>query len=313
MRWACVVLLFHVPSLYSIAKGRRISLIKIKKSAAPARYPENSGHGAPAFTGRCFNRSFEIAALRGYNERDSAGKGRCVKKPPKNARGAKNAKDSLLAAGVRVFALYGYEGASTRQLAKEAGVNISAIAYYFSGKEGLYNAVIAHITAEMRDILGVQLQIAQAAMGQEGGMTDEQCRDILHGFIRGMTGFLLSEKVSPHAARIFIREQTDPTAAFDTLYAQTIRPVHEMITRLVAQLAGLDFPGEAATLCAHAVMGQVFGFKTHYATIMARLGWKKCGPAEVEKVTAVVLRHTDSIVAGYRAGRRKDKKQKGAS
>jgi len=219
-------------------------------------------------------------------------------------KSAPTARASLIAAATRLFALYGFEGAGTRDIAREAGVNISAIAYYFSGKEGLYRAVIEDITAEMRDIVGPRLQAARTAL-DDGTATDARCREILHGFLSGMGRFLLSDGVSPHAARIFIREQTDPTAAFDALYAETIGPVHETVTRLVAHLARLPYPGEAATLCAHAIMGQLFGFRTHHATIMARLGWKKWNPAAAEKAIAVVLRHTDAILDARRRAAKK--------
>jgi AcrR family transcriptional regulator len=38
----------------------------------------------------------------------------------------------------RLFALNGYNATSTRDIVSEAGVNISAIAYHFGGKEGLF-------------------------------------------------------------------------------------------------------------------------------------------------------------------------------
>src|SRR5579862_9588675 len=47
----------------------------------------------------------------------------------------------LLEAAIDVFGRHGFDGASTRMLAKAAGVNLQAIPYHFGGKEGLYLAV----------------------------------------------------------------------------------------------------------------------------------------------------------------------------
>jgi len=51
----------------------------------------------------------------------------------------------MIEAAIEMFALRGYEGASTRLLAESAGVNLPAIQYYFGSKEGLYRAVVDHV------------------------------------------------------------------------------------------------------------------------------------------------------------------------
>lgn len=52
-----------------------------------------------------------------------------------------SAKAKLISEAGKLFAEHGYEGVSTREIAKAAEVNISLISYYFEGKEGLYLAV----------------------------------------------------------------------------------------------------------------------------------------------------------------------------
>lgn len=51
-------------------------------------------------------------------------------------------KDHIIDVAERVFAELGYEGASTRHLASEAGVNMAMINYYFGSKDGLMKAVL---------------------------------------------------------------------------------------------------------------------------------------------------------------------------
>ncbi|GEM_PF-77464 len=48
----------------------------------------------------------------------------------------------LVAAAKKVFALKGYAGTTVREIAKEAGVNLSLVSYHFAGKEGLYRTCI---------------------------------------------------------------------------------------------------------------------------------------------------------------------------
>ncbi len=49
-----------------------------------------------------------------------------------------DSREALLQAAKRVFAAKGFEGATVKDLADEAGVNVSLVSYHFGGKENLY-------------------------------------------------------------------------------------------------------------------------------------------------------------------------------
>ena len=51
-------------------------------------------------------------------------------------------REQLLKTAARLFAEKGFEAVSTRELAREADVNMAMIAYYFGSKEGLFKAII---------------------------------------------------------------------------------------------------------------------------------------------------------------------------
>ena len=51
-------------------------------------------------------------------------------------------RNSILIAAQGLFSELGYEGTSTRQIAKESGANMSMINYYFGSKEGVFLEVI---------------------------------------------------------------------------------------------------------------------------------------------------------------------------
>ncbi len=55
---------------------------------------------------------------------------------------------SILEAAERLFAKSGFEGTSVRDIAREAGVNVAMISYYFGSKEKLLEAIVtARISA----------------------------------------------------------------------------------------------------------------------------------------------------------------------
>jgi AcrR family transcriptional regulator len=53
---------------------------------------------------------------------------------------ALDSREALLIAAQKVFAEKGFDGATVKDVADEAGVNISLISYHFGGKENLYRA-----------------------------------------------------------------------------------------------------------------------------------------------------------------------------
>ncbi|MBS1961120.1 MAG: TetR/AcrR family transcriptional regulator [Bdellovibrionales bacterium] len=51
-------------------------------------------------------------------------------------------KDALLAAAKKVFAAKGFDGATVKDIAEAAGVNVSLVSYHYDGKEKLFRACV---------------------------------------------------------------------------------------------------------------------------------------------------------------------------
>jgi AcrR family transcriptional regulator len=62
-------------------------------------------------------------------------------------------KDHILDVAERVFSDKGFDGASTRLISGEAGVNMAMLNYYFGSKEGLFLAVFQRKIASFQNIL----------------------------------------------------------------------------------------------------------------------------------------------------------------
>ena len=68
-------------------------------------------------------------------------------------RGARaSTKARILEAAEAVFATKGFEGASTREIAAKAGVNISSLHYHWETKETLYYAVFESVYKQLMEI-----------------------------------------------------------------------------------------------------------------------------------------------------------------
>ncbi|MES2061447.1 MAG: TetR/AcrR family transcriptional regulator [Bacteroidota bacterium] len=62
-------------------------------------------------------------------------------------------KDHILDVAERVFAELGYDGASTRMISGEAGVNMAMLNYYFGSKEGVFLAIFERRISTFQSLL----------------------------------------------------------------------------------------------------------------------------------------------------------------
>lgn len=67
---------------------------------------------------------------------------------------ADSSRQKILAVAEKLFAENGYHGTSTRDLARESGMNISLISYYFGNKEGLYKTLFLEFAQSAHEQLG---------------------------------------------------------------------------------------------------------------------------------------------------------------
>jgi AcrR family transcriptional regulator len=73
---------------------------------------------------------------------------------PTSPNKGEQARRKLLLAALKKIGEKGYENASVREIADEAGQNVAAIAYYFGNKEKLYAAVLEGIGAYLGSVFG---------------------------------------------------------------------------------------------------------------------------------------------------------------
>ena len=71
--------------------------------------------------------------------------------------------EPLLDTAIEQFGRYGFEGASTRQIAKASGAAMSSITYHFGGKEGLYLAAADRIASGISEMQAPLFAAARAA------------------------------------------------------------------------------------------------------------------------------------------------------
>ncbi len=182
-------------------------------------------------------------------------------------------RNQLLETGLRLFAQFGYEAVTTRQLAAEAGVNIAAIAYHFGGKRELYRAVLQQLIDDTEALFGPALANLRDGIDRANG-DRKQLAGLASNLIGRLTRLFISEEFMKWRAPMVLREFSMPSEDFDILYQGRIGPLHREVTRLAAAALQISEESPEAAIRAHTVMGQVFVFEIARHILWRRLEWE---------------------------------------
>ena len=202
-------------------------------------------------------------------------------------------RERLIEAAIDVFGRHGYEGATTRQIAKAAEANLAAIVYHFGSKEALYLAVVEHLVDEINRRMGPVLAFVEASFPERPAEAVALLKRMLGAFV----DVILGNPEAQRWARIIIRELLDPTDAFDVIYGFTGR-AHALTTRLVAVADGADAEAMETKLRAFTVIGQGIVFRVANAMVLRRIERDELGPEERETIKRILAGNVDAMFAG---------------
>lgn len=198
-------------------------------------------------------------------------------------------RNLLLDAGLRLFSKFGYDGVSTRQLARESGANIAAIAYHFGGKRELYRAVLHQIVEDTEPVFGPAIQAVKQGTRDANG-DPKALAMVVKGFATNLIQVMLNEAFLCDRAPMIMREFAMPSEDFDILFEGRLRPVHEALTGLVAAVFKKPIDDPECVIQAHAIMGQTVVFELARVVLFRRLDWDGYNADRSAEVANVVAR-----------------------
>lgn len=194
----------------------------------------------------------------------------------------------LLDAAIDQFGRLGFEGASTREIARAGGTAMSSITYHFGGKKGLYLAAAEHIARCIAERQAPVFAAAQAAMHKD----EAAAREAVLAMLDSMALMMLSPETEPWS-RFIIREQQYPTEAFDRIFEGAMQPMIEGFLMLVARLRS-DLDERDARATAVMLFGQVLVLRAGRESVRRILGVERLD-AEAAAVLRARMRATALI------------------
>ena len=204
------------------------------------------------------------------------------------------ANDRLIQAGIDVFGEHSYEAATTRMIAKKAGVNIAAIPYYFNGKQGLYHAVVEHIVEKLQRFVQPTLENIQERVAR-GDLAPAEAISLVETLLGTMVDFMVGAPEAARFAQIVLREHLHPSPAYEIVYDRVMCPIVDGIALMIA--AATEQPiSDATQMRALAFMGQVMAFRVARETMVRALGFTGYSKEETQTIRRVILEQTRGAI-----------------
>lgn len=193
------------------------------------------------------------------------------RRPATQARG-EDTRRRILETALDLFAAHGYEGASTRQIAEGAAVNLPAIQYYFGNKEGLYRAIIEDIVADTERHMSGVLPRVRAAL-DDPGVTPAELTELLCQTLDAFITVVTSGPQVGSRRLIFARSEVEETPGLDRLHENGMRQIFNPCLALFARIHGKSEADPEMTMRTMALIGQVVIFcNNHKRPILKAVG-----------------------------------------
>lgn len=190
----------------------------------------------------------------------------------------------ILEVASRLFAVHGFAGTSTRQIAQEAGIAEGLIFHYFPDKAVLFSASLEHADTLPR-------QVAELLTGAEGRPTEEVLREIGTRWVGialregAMLAMLLGES----------RRHPEAAAALQEVSGRSLKRLAQYLSaRVAAGELRADLPVETAATSFIAPL--VVFLLMNPGLSEAR--WKELAAPYVEELLSVWLRGARAPAAG---------------
>jgi AcrR family transcriptional regulator len=180
-------------------------------------------------------------------------------------------REALLDAAERAFAARGFDGASTRDIARDAGLkNQASLYHYYDDKEGLYEAVLSRAVDALLPLW------QNAAPGRVGGAADPAA---MGAYLDRVIDYLVAH---PHTAPLIERAGLDESRFVQSAVSRLLQPLYSGGLE-VLRAAHVGWPDDELPHLAAGLYHLIFGYFANTALLAAVLGDDPVSPRRLER------------------------------
>lgn len=207
---------------------------------------------------------------------------------PKKPDSSQKTKREILDIATELFAKKGFDGTSTRDICKAAGVNISMISYYFGGKEELYSKVVSNIVENIIQYILNNLRIKELPKSFDH-LSKEEKISALFKFLDMMMDYFYSDKISDSAIMIIFREQMTSGVPLNA-------EGYKVLKRLLASILDKDENDKEIIFRTLTIVGQIHSakiLKQFSLKMMNQSGYSK---EDIQMLKKIIMEQVTAIL-----------------
>jgi len=224
------------------------------------------------------------------------------------ARGERT-RSRIIEAAIDMFGESGYEGTSTRAIARRAAVSLPALQYYFGGKAGLHRACAGYITADVHERLAPAVRAARRALAAPRLSHAELLqllRSVVEPFLDGMA------RDRPDSwVMFFTRVQSGGSPAFGVIFERVAGPMIEVCTAIIGRILRREPHDPEVLIRSVSIIGQLATMRRVRPLVLRALKWPDFGGSRLAVLKRVLWRQFEASLTP--TGRRALTRQRSSS
>jgi TetR/AcrR family transcriptional regulator, regulator of cefoperazone and chloramphenicol sensitivity len=202
-------------------------------------------------------------------------------------------RQRILNVALKAFGTQGFKNVTTRQVARDAGVSLPALGYYFGGKEGLYLACAVEIVGRYEGRMLATMTDFQDALATE--MAPAEARSRLKAFVGALAALAAGGGETEIAYAFVMREMDERGPAFDVLYERIWAPGVKLAADLIARVMREPETSPSAHIHALLILASLTAFGAARPISQKYLAWPEVSRERLHLVRRVIDQQIDRM------------------
>lgn len=193
---------------------------------------------------------------------------------------------AIISAAEKLFCEFGYEGTSTRQIAKESGANMAMINYYFGSKEGVFIEIMSTRISSFKTQLD--------SISDEKIPALEKLQKVIQGYTHRIVNNVDFHKIMHR--ELTLSQRPDMEIKIKDAIAQNLKVIENIIKEGIA--AG-NFKQVDCRMLIVTIMGTISNAVLSPTKVTGALSFNFDDTKEREKLAQRIITHLSDLITTY--------------